>query len=105
MHQLDMNKPIADSKVLNTNAELIDDSTAYAGTSLLGDNVGLCGCRKLGQGHVKPKLPRKKLFQRRKDDHHMLTVNLLQQNNEFGEFGTASTITSTPIMLTLDDLA
>ncbi|KAH9112622.1 hypothetical protein LEN26_006175 [Aphanomyces euteiches] len=105
MHQLDMNKPMADSKVLNTNAELIDDSTAYAGTSLLGDNVGLCGCRKLGQGHVKPKLPRKKLFQRRKDDHHMLTVNLLQQNNEFGEFGTASTITSTPIMLTLDDLA
>ncbi|KAF0692450.1 Aste57867_16479 [Aphanomyces stellatus] len=98
-------------KALEAN-EVLDDVTVYSsGTSFLASTMvgsasnGLCDCRKLGQGHVKPKVARKKLFhQRCKGEQHMLTVNLLNQsgNGDFGEFTTSGL--STPSTLALSTI-
>ncbi|KAF0691750.1 Aste57867_17080 [Aphanomyces stellatus] len=108
--QLDLNTPLVD-KMNGHDGSIMGDSTAYATTSWLGDVAGLCACRKLGQGHVKPKMPRKKnLFGRRKGDQDvaMLTVNLLHETGgdaDFVAFPTTSTNNTASRTLTMHALA
>ncbi|CAK4654109.1 hypothetical protein LEN26_016074 [Aphanomyces euteiches] len=95
-HQLDLNQPLHEKlSILGTTPE---EHSSYAATSMAGDGGNtLCDCRKLGQGHSRPKMPRKKMFGRRRKDENILTVNLLNDNggdHDFGEFTTTSTTSS-----------
>ncbi|KAF0684964.1 Aste57867_23087 [Aphanomyces stellatus] len=70
-HTMEMTHPLDDVAIAGDN-----DST-YGATSILGDSV--CACRKLGQGLVKSKAAKRKLFQRRrKNDPQVLAVSLLK---------------------------
>ncbi|RHY25883.1 hypothetical protein DYB32_008030, partial [Aphanomyces invadans] len=98
-YQLELNEPIEDSTTAAGGSTMGDGSGAYAGTSILGDVNAMCACRKLGQGHVKPKGLRKKLFRARKDDNNpmALAVNLLHHagnDMDFVEFPSTTTSVS-----------
>ncbi|KAF0692449.1 Aste57867_16478 [Aphanomyces stellatus] len=71
--------------------------------SVLGDtDKQSCRCRKLGQGHAKPKLPRKKMFARQKDMiPHALAVNLLGESGPPGEYYTDFATSSSHITMML----
>ncbi|RHY16913.1 hypothetical protein DYB25_000260 [Aphanomyces astaci] len=94
--QLDLNQPMQE-KVWTLWVAADESSTSsHAATSTAGDGSGLCECRKLWQGHIKPRMPvrTKNPFRRRKEDC-LLTVNLLNDHSgdgdAFGDFGTHST--------------
>ncbi|RLO06664.1 hypothetical protein DYB28_012337 [Aphanomyces astaci] len=91
-----MNEPLEDTMTAAGGSTLGDGSGGYVGTSILGDVNATCACRKLGQGHVKPKGLRKKFFRNRKDDNQMaLAVNLLNQTGGDMDFvGYPSTTSS-----------
>ncbi|ETV72764.1 TKL protein kinase [Aphanomyces astaci] len=95
-YQLEMNEPLEDTMTAAGGSTLGDGSGGYVGTSILGDVNATCACRKLGQGHVKPKGLRKKFFRNRKDDNQMaLAVNLLNQTGGDMDFvGYPSTTSS-----------
>ncbi|CAK4654078.1 unnamed protein product [Aphanomyces euteiches] len=95
-YQLDLNEPIDEMGAI-AGGSTLGDGTSYMGTtSILGDVRPLCACRKLGQGHVKPKMPRRKFFGARKDDQAaLLTVNLLNETGGDMDFVALPTTTST----------
>ncbi|KAG9410347.1 hypothetical protein AC1031_018381 [Aphanomyces cochlioides] len=75
-HQLDLNDPLNEDEAHVT---IAGDDSSYGALSILGDASGTCACRRLGQGHVKMKPPKKKIFRRQLlSDQKVLTVNLLR---------------------------
>ncbi|KAF0692448.1 Aste57867_16477 [Aphanomyces stellatus] len=107
-YQLDLNEPLDQGDGAATTAgggeSTMGDRSGYMGTSILGDVNVACACRKLGQGHGKPKPKRRNLF-RKHEKQAQLTVNLLNESNsdmDFVAFPTTTTNGSEARTLTLE---